>query len=264
MAEPHVALDVVDSASYCGPAPLPLDLATRWNLDPWLLLALLAAALLAGLRWRAARDLKPLAAVAVLAVVFVSPLCALAVALFSARTVHHLLLFVAVAPLLAWSLPVGAGRRLAVAPALAVSSAVLWAWHWPPLYAWALADTAAYWLMQASLLAAALAYWRVIAGAAAAPAALPAALAGIAAGAGQMGLLGAVLTFADRPLYTPHLASTAPWGLTPLADQQLAGLVMWVPALLPYAAVGLLLLRARWRALEGGGLASEARASAGW
>jgi putative membrane protein len=54
-----------------------------------------------------------------------------------------------------------------------------------------------------------------------------------------MGLLGALIVFAPRPLYTLHVASTAAWGLTPLADQQLAGLLMWVPAILPYLGVGL-------------------------
>ena len=56
---------------------------------------------------------------------------------------------------------------------------------------------------------------------------------------GQMGLLGALIVFAPRPLYFVHLASTAPWGLSPLVDQQLAGLLMWVPAMLPYLGVGL-------------------------
>jgi putative membrane protein len=54
-----------------------------------------------------------------------------------------------------------------------------------------------------------------------------------------MGLLGALIVFAPRPIYWVHLASTAPWGLSPLADQQLAGLLMWVPAMLPYLCVGL-------------------------
>jgi putative membrane protein len=36
-----------------------------------------------------------------------------------------------------------------------------------------------------------------------------------------------------------HLASTAAWGLAPLTDQQLAGLLMWVPAMLPYLGAGL-------------------------
>jgi putative membrane protein len=64
-------------------------------------------------------------------------------------------------------------------------------------------------------------------------------LVGLMATVGQMGLLGALIVFASRPLYTAHFASTWPWGLTPLADQQLAGILMWVPAILPYLAVGL-------------------------
>jgi cytochrome c oxidase assembly factor CtaG len=46
----------------------------------------------------------------------------------------------------------------------------------------------------------------------------------------QTGLLGALLIFAGRPLYAAHLSTTAAWGLTPLEDQQLAGLIMWIPA----------------------------------
>ena len=49
------------------------------------------------------------------------------------------------------------------------------------------------------------------------------------------------------PLYLAHLASTAAWGLTPLADQQLAGLLMWVPAALPYLGAGLWLT---WNSLR--------------
>jgi len=66
-----------------------------------------------------------------------------------------------------------------------------------------------------------------------------AALVALVATIGQMGLLGALIVFAPGPLYLVHLASTAPWGLSPLADQQLAGLLMWVPASLPYLGVGL-------------------------
>ena len=47
-----------------------------------------------------------------------------------------------------------------------------------------------------------------------------------------------------------HFASTAPWGLSPLADQQLAGLLMWVPAMLPYLGVGLWLAWSSLRPAE--------------
>ncbi len=47
----------------------------------------------------------------------------------------------------------------------------------------------------------------------------------------HMGLLGAVLTFADRPMFQWHFITTQAWGLTPLQDQQLGGTVMWVPGI---------------------------------
>jgi putative membrane protein len=48
-----------------------------------------------------------------------------------------------------------------------------------------------------------------------------------------MGLLGGLITFAPAPLYAPHFLTAELYGLTPLEDQQLAGLVMWVPAIVP-------------------------------
>jgi putative membrane protein len=45
-----------------------------------------------------------------------------------------------------------------------------------------------------------------------------------------------VLAMARHPLYTAHFGTTGAWGLTPLEDQQLAGLLMWVPAGLVYLA----------------------------
>jgi cytochrome c oxidase assembly factor CtaG len=44
------------------------------------------------------------------------------------------------------------------------------------------------------------------------------------------GLLGAMLTFAGVPLYEVYQAPAARRGIDPLADQQLAGLLMWIPA----------------------------------
>ena len=46
----------------------------------------------------------------------------------------------------------------------------------------------------------------------------------------QSSILGALLTFASGPWYETFESTTSAWGLTPLADQQLAGLIMWVPA----------------------------------
>jgi cytochrome c oxidase assembly factor CtaG len=52
----------------------------------------------------------------------------------------------------------------------------------------------------------------------------------------QCTLLGALITMARRAWYFGHYGTTAAWGLTPLEDQQLAGLVMWIPAGLVYLA----------------------------
>jgi putative membrane protein len=53
------------------------------------------------------------------------------------------------------------------------------------------------------------------------------------------GALGALLVFASRPWYAPYLGTTGPYGFTPLEDQQLGGLIMWVPASLAYVGAGL-------------------------
>ena len=124
---------------------------------------------------------------------------------------------------------------------------ILWLWHAPGPYTWGLATVPAYWLMQVSLLGSGWLMWRGILVSAAQPGP---ALVALVATVGQMGLLGALIVFASRPLYAVHFASTWPWGLSPLADQQLAGLLMWVPAILPYVGVGLWLAWSSLRPVE--------------
>jgi cytochrome c oxidase assembly factor CtaG/cytochrome c2 len=50
-----------------------------------------------------------------------------------------------------------------------------------------------------------------------------------------MGMIGAVLTFAPAPLYGAYLHTTQAYGLSPLDDQQLAGIIMWIPSNLVHA-----------------------------
>ncbi len=225
---------------YCGPAPLPAEAWTRLNLDPLLLLGLALMALAVG------RDRRGLAALAVLLLAFVSPLCALSSALFSARVVHHLLLVVVVAPLLAQMRP----ARSTMGPMLplVLSSLVLWAWHLPAAYDAALRNVALYWLMQATLLGSALWFWRAVL---APQRPLVDALGFVVAAFMQMGLLGALLTFAPAPLYAAHAVAPLAWGLTPLADQQLGGVLMWVPAGVPYAVLAVVVARRGWSRLQG-------------
>jgi putative membrane protein len=230
--------------AYCGPAPVPIDIWTRWNLDPVLLAALAALALVVARR-RSSDARAGWAAIALMVVIFVSPLCALSSALFSARVLHHVLLVAAVAPLLALAFPLQRATSLPLAALVGTNAVILWLWHAPGPYAWGLASVPAYWVMQISLLGSAWLMWRAIL---ASESGL--ALVALVATIGQMGLLGALIVFAPEPLYLVHLASTAPWGLTPLADQQLAGLLMWVPATLPYLGVGLWLAWSCLRPVE--------------
>ena len=57
--------------------------------------------------------------------------------------------------------------------------------------------------------------------------------------------LGALLTFSTVIWYPAYLNTTSPWGLTPLQDQQLGGLLMWVPSGVVFVVIGLVLF-ARW------------------
>jgi putative membrane protein len=229
--------------AYCGRAAVPEDVWIRWNGDPWLLATLAGLALAVALGYsRSAR--AGWTAIALLFAVFVSPLCALASALFSARVLHHVLLVAGVAPILAVAFPWRRLGSLPLAALVAADAVVLWFWHAPTAYAWGLSTVPAYWLMQVTLLGTSWLLWRSILSSATPPAA---ALLALGTTIAQMGLLGALIAFAPRPLYVAHFASTAAWGLTPLADQQLAGLLMWVPASLPYLVVG---LKLAWTSLQ--------------
>ncbi|PZO00960.1 MAG: hypothetical protein DCF30_08560 [Hyphomicrobiales bacterium] len=222
---------------YCGVAPVPSDIVGSWNFDPLLIAALTSACLVGG--WLTGpRRRAWLAAMAVLAVVFISPLCALASALFAARSFHHLMLAAIAAPLFAYALP--PLRAPAAVVALAASTAVLWLWHWPALYTAAFESHLLYWALQLALLGSFVWFWRAVISPRVSPLT---ALMAIGAGAGQMGLLGAILTLAPKPLYDVHGLASLAWGLDPLSDQQLAGLLMWVPAFFVYGAFAVLAAR---------------------
>lgn len=228
--------------SYCGPPVVPGEIWSRWNFEPFLLIGLLVLAGLGYLSLRTSERMQQVsfgAAWTISGVLFVSPLCALTVSFFAARVGHHVALTMLVAPLLALALPARWGRQLRLMPALVISTAAFWLWHSPDLYAASFAHPALYWLMQFSLLASFTWLWLGL------MRGTPTA-AGIAAlsSAIQMGLLGALLVFAPAALYLPHFSTTLAFGVSPLDDQQLAGLIMWVPANLPLLALVL------WRLMD--------------
>ncbi len=200
----------------------------------------------------------------VLALAIAPPLHALASTLFSAHMVQHVLIVVVAAPLLvagrpavvlAAGLRAGSGGRHVVASVVTraralplvlapvITGLVLWAWHLPTLYELALANEAVHLAEHAMFLGAAVLFWGVLADSRhRGPLGPPAAVLAVLANAVQGAALGAVITFAAAPLYPIHAARAAEWGMPPLDDQRLAGVIMWVPPGLVYVGVMVALL----------------------
>ena len=183
------------------------------------------------------RDLAAAGVLGLLVFLFVSPFCALGSALFSARVVHHVILATVLGPLLVMAFDLHRRRPIGLVPATVIHGAIFWAWHIPALYSAALSSDLIFWAMQVTIVMSAALFWAAILRAEA-----TAAVAALLATMVAMGVLGALITFAGRPLYPPHWLTTDAWGLSPLEDQQLAGLVMWAPAAAIYLLAALAIL----------------------
>jgi putative membrane protein len=202
---------------------------------------------------------------AVLTVALVSPLDALGGTLLSAHMAQHALLVAVAPPLLllgrpgvvfAWAVP-GRRRWLLAShtwrritgvvealsqplPAAALHGLALWAWHAPAAFDAAAARNGVHALEHACFFGTALLFWRAILIAWSGRHVGPAVGATFAT-LMHSGLLGALITMAPRPLYAWYRERTQVWGLSALEDQQLAGLIMWVPMGLIYLAASLAL-----------------------
>lgn len=204
-----------------------------------------------------------------LALTVVSPLHWLGEHLFTAHMVEHGIVILVAAPLLAysrpgaallWSAPLawrkGAGALLNLslvrAPwttlrhpimATTLQALALWAWHAPPLYVWALKDPAAHRLEHLSLFLTALLFWWTLfhwRGGLRSKGGNPLLAIGcLFLTMMQSGALGALLTFSPGLWYPDQERVAADFGLTPLEDQQMAGLIMWAPMGLVYTAAAL-------------------------
>jgi putative membrane protein len=264
---------------------IPSDVWTHWNTDPLLLAALLLPLLLylrgvATYRVAAWRTAAFSGGIVVAALALLSPLEAVSHALFAAHMTQHLLLMVVAAPLLAFSRPLApllrglpsrwgrgfgaliqsphlqvAWRRLTqplVATLLHI--AALWVWHVPRLYEAALDKTFVHALEHGSFLLTAMLFWWALRYAADYGARLLCLFVVMMAS----GILGVLLTFATSVWYSSHTALAGAWGLSPLQDQQLAGLLMWIPAGVVYVVAAALLLGA-WITTVGAQVAARER-----
>jgi putative membrane protein len=213
-----------------------------------------------------------------LAAALISPLDALSGVLFSAHMLQHVLLILVAAPLLvlgappaalAWSVPrvwrrkfFGLGRSLAPLQAAGHLLALplvawglhvlaLWAWHAPGLYEAALSDERLHALEHLSFLGTALLFWwGLLQPMGGREIGLGLRLLSIFTMALQSGFLSALLTFSPQSWYPAQSSGAAAWGLTPLDDQQFAGVLMWVPAGMVYLVTALWLLGSRLHAME--------------
>src|SRR4051812_19403944 len=266
---------------HTGEPITPHDLASAWQWDPQISipLAVTAALYACGARPSRGDSIFRMACFWVgwltLVLALVSPLHPLGEALFSAHMAQHEILMLIAAPLLVLSRPlvaflwgmsfgwrreVGAWSKANVVqkgwsgltdPMTAwwLHAIALWAWHAPPLFQATIGNAWIHGAQHSSFLGTALLFWW----------ALFYAQGEKNYGAGvfyifttaiHTGILGALLTFAPR-LWYPAYAATAPaWGLTPLEDQQIGGLIMWVPAGLIYIAAGLAMFAAWMRHSE--------------
>jgi putative membrane protein len=168
----------------------------------------------------------------------------------AAHMSQHMLLMAAAPPLLLLARPLPvllralpAKIRRAVALGLAsfhdkaahypggaclLHGSIIWGWHFPAPYQAAIETSWLHHLEHAAFLFSALWFWWTLIASAR--------LGGNDSGGGAVlalvtlmhtGLLGALLTFAPLPLYPDHPTGFLSFGR--LADQQLAGLIMWVP-----------------------------------
>jgi cytochrome c oxidase assembly factor CtaG len=254
------------------------SITSGWNLDPWLALPLLVSALLyalgVGRLWTHAgigRGVRPWQALCfaagwvTLVVALLSPLYRLGEGLFVAHMLEHELVMVVAAPLIAlarpfggmvWALPArwrirvgGATRRLASTrvwlaasnawAATALQAVALWLWHAPALYNLVLVDTMMHRLQHLSFFLTALLFWWSLASPRMRRAGYGVAVLCLFVTVLHSGLLGALLTVSKHLWYARQAVLAAQWGLTPLEDQQLAGLLMWIPAGLIYTAAAL-------------------------
>jgi cytochrome c oxidase assembly factor CtaG len=201
--------------------------------------------------------------------------------LFSAHMLQHMLLLFGVAPLLVISLPPALARDVrAWVPcwfigfltnpivAFAWATIALWGWHAPQVFELALRDQNTHAIEHLSFIESSFAYWWVALAPAVSTRRLPAVgrIVYVFLGAFPSSILGAVLTFVQTPLYptyvraldTPGLGHDLVFnfGLSPLVDQELGGLLMWVPGGFFYLVViiGIFLTWAAGHQASGGEL----------
>lgn len=235
------------------------QLLGSWQADPWLIAALAVAALLyvTGVRrahraWPVARLVAFLGGLATLAVALLSGLDAYSERLLSVHMAQHLLLMLLAPALLVWGAPVRLallagprrcrraissllhrpGLRLLADPAfgLALFAGVALATHLTGVYQVALGDPRVHALEHAAYFWAGVLFLAPLIGSDPLPRRPGpfARFAWLIAGMVAMAIPGALLAFGTTVRYPLYVAGARSLGISPLADQHLAGAAMWI------------------------------------
>lgn len=201
----------------------------------------------------------------------VSPLHRLGDVLFSAHMLQHELLLLIAAPLLAasrpgvtllYAIPRNARRPLGAwvarieksAPlsilflplgSFLLHAAALWLWHIPYLYQATVESDLVHSLQHLSFFLSGVLFWSTLFGAGRSIMTYGAGVLYVFGTAAHCSALGALLTFSSVVWYPIYSNRTQLWNLTPLQDQQLGGLLMWVPSGVVFILIGIWLF-ARW------------------
>lgn len=255
-------------------------MGTIWTWNPWVVLPLSLSLMLYTLGtaklWRHAgfgRGVRLWQALCfaggwlLLFCALVTPLNWLGERLFAAHMIEHQILMAVAAPLIAVSRPAGAmlwglparwrsgvgsiGQMSSFSAvwswltdpriATVLHGIALWAWHAPFLYNAALANDFVHWVQHISFLATALLFWWALLRGRERERGYGSAAFYLFLTSLHTGFLGVLITFARRPIYPLQSEAARDWGLSALDDQQLAGLIMWVPTGMVYAFAALVL-----------------------
>jgi putative membrane protein len=249
----------------------PHDLWSTWTFDPGVVIPLVICAFLYYLGIYRSKVVPRMQIVAFtaglvsLALALISPLHALGEALFSAHMVQHEILMLISAPLLVlgrplvpflWALPMswrrGVGQSVKSAPvrlgwhtitqpliAWMIELLVLWAWHAPVLFEKTLTSESVHAAQHISFLFASLLFWWAVFQGGERRMGYGMSVIYIFTTAVHSTILGALLTLSPNLWYPGYANTTGAWGLTALQDQQIGGLIMWVPAGIVYLVAAL-------------------------
>ncbi|CAN5499366.1 hypothetical protein BH23CHL10_BH23CHL10_07200 [soil metagenome] len=235
-----------------------------WSFDPLVVIALVAVGVAYG--WAVRRVNRAHASnphpgyrswlfgggLLTIGVALTSPIEAYEGLLFSVHMVQHMLLELVAAPLLLAGAPItltlravrpSVRRRLLAVlqsrvmhvisfPVVAwvLFAAVNWGWHFSVFYDQALENQLLHYVQHATFLGAALLFWWPVIGADPSPWRLPhpVRLLYLFLAMPQNSFLGVALMSASTVLYPHYVTNVRDWGITPLEDQQLGGVIMWV------------------------------------